>query len=846
MGVRVRAILAALMVCAALPAAAAAQEQPWRDPDLPPGERADALLAAMSSDQKIAMALNDFASVAELGVPALSWADGPSGIRVAGTTSFPSAQVLAASFDRDLARAYGDAIAAEARGKGFNWWLGTAMDIARTPLAGRQPENVGEDPFLAAGTVAPQVLAAKRRHVIATLKHYVANNFEWERIGLLQPPDGATRSPGLNVEVSERALQELYAAPFKRVSRETEALSVMCSYNRLRGLQACENPALLSDLKASGFEGFVVPDFGFAIRDPLAAALAGTDSPALLGAGGRTREMFTSGQISQARLDDIVRRILFAIFDSGAFDDPLPATPAEDVSTPEHRALATRVAQDGTVLLKNARRALPLDDARLDSLAVIGPAGEDAVFFSGGSSGVAPEEGEAVTPAAGIAARAGAGVGVETVQGSLGDVPLPTIVPGSALSPPDGGGAGLRGTYWTNGDFAGDPALTRVDETVDITGSPSGFSPLWSARWEGTLTPPESGKYRFSLLQAGIAELWIGDRLLTRGYRETNQFIVGPQYPLQATVELTAGQPVPIRIKYTSKAQLFGPQVHLAWQLPSASGIGAAVEAARRADAAIVVANNAQGEGMDRASLELAGDQDELISAVAAVNPRTIVVLNTGGPVLMPWLDDVEAVVQAWYPGERFGAALAGVLFGDRDPGGRLPVTFPASAEQGPAPPSRPERYPGVDGTVRYDEGLLVGYRWFDATGQEPLFAFGHGLSYARFKIGGLRVKARHRAGKVVATARVENVSRRPGSTVVQAYLTFPRAAGEPPRQLRGYEKVRLEPGRSARVTFELGAEDLSVFDEGAGDWATVPGRYVLSVGSSSRDLAQRASFRAD
>jgi hypothetical protein len=366
----------------------------------------------------------------------------------------------------------------------------------------------------------------------------------------------------------------------------------MCSYNRLNEPQTCEDAALLCDLKASGFNGFVAPGFIFAVNDPLTATLAGLDLPALRGPGGRTADMFTSGQVPASRLDDIVHRALYASFDSGAFDTPL------------------------------------------------GPAADD---------------------------------------------------------------------------------------------------------------------------------------------------------------------------------------------VQQASGIAAAADAARHADVAIVRANNAQGEGMDRTTLALAGDQDALIDAVAAANHRTIVVLNTGGPVLMPWLHRVDAVLQAWYPGQQFGTALASVLFGDSDPGGRLPITFPASDSQGPAPPTRPERYPGIDNVVHYDEGLFVGYRWYDATGQRPLFPFGYGLSYADFRFRDLRVNGD------VATVRVTNVSQRAGSTVAQAYLSFPRSAGEPPRQLKGYEKVALGPGRSTVVSFRLDPADLAT-----------PGRYTLYVGSSSRDLPERASFDPD
>jgi beta-glucosidase len=524
--------------------------------------------------------------------------------------------------------------------------------------------------------------------------------------------------------------------------------------------------------------------------------------------------MFTSGQVPASRLDDIVRRTLFAMFDSGAFDDPL-APAAADVTTPAHTDLATRVSTEGMVLLKNEDHALPLGGHGLRSIAVIGPSGTDATYVTGGSAGVTPNPARTVTPLAGVTARAGTGVTVTAAQGSLGDAPLPTIAPGD-----------FQASYWNNGDRSGAPALTRSETAIDASAAPTGIGPLWSASWTGTVTPAQTGLYRFSLTQAGLATLYVDGKPVGPGYREGVQFLVGPRYSMQTTAQLTGGKAVSIRVDYSSAPQLFGAQVRLAWQPPSASGIAAAVDAARHADAAVVLANNAQGEGMDRTSLDLPGDQDQLVAAVAAVNRRTIVVLNTGGPVLMPWLHDVDAVLQAWYPGQQFGTALASVLFGDSDPGGRLPITYPASDQQGPAPTSRPDRYPGVNGEVHYDEGLLVGYRWYDATGQRPLFGFGYGLSYADFRFSDLRVKGH------VATVRVTNVSHRAGSTVAEAYLSFPRSAGEPPRQLKGYEKVRLGPGRSATVSFRLDAADLST-----------PGRYTLFVGSSSRDLPERASF---
>src|SRR5215472_4619589 len=803
--------------------------QPWRNPDQPAEVRASELLVALSTDQKIQLALGNFAALASFGVPALNADDGPDGLRNPGTTAMPSGQALAATFDRALALAYGQVVGSEARGEGFNEWLGPAVDIARTPLAGRQPEAEGEDPFLAGNTAAQVVRGAQSQDIISTLKHYTAYNQDWGRIGFQTTvPSPFVRGPGVNVAVSERALQEIYEAPFRTAVQQGHLDSVMCSYNQINGLPSCQNPTTLGDLKqGGGLKGFVVPDFGFAVRDPVAAALAGVDLPALPGgSSGLTAADFTSGQIPAARLDDIDRRILYAIFDSGVFDHPLPATPSTEVSTPAHQQVAAQVAEASMVLLKNDHQVLPLS-GKARSIAVIGPSGNDAVFVSGGSAGVPLASGQAVTPLAGISARAAsAGVQVTSAQGSAGDVASPTLVPSSALTPSSGTGPGLLGSYWSNGDFSGAPALTRVDPTVDLSGAPSETGALWSAKWTGTLTPTETGLYRFSLAESGIATLKIAGQTFGPAYREATQFIVGPHYVLQGTVRLTAGTPVPVEIDYSSISGLFSQEIHLGWQTPSQSGIPAAVAAARQADVAIVFANDAQGEGMDRTSLSLPGDQNQLISAVAKANRRTIVVLNTGGPVLMPWLHEAAGVLEAWYPGQMFGTAVAAVLFGDASPAGRLPVTFPASDTQGPAPVTQPEHYPGVNGVVRYDEGLAVGYRWYDQTGQRPLFPFGYGLSYENFAVSGVHASYNPANGVATVTARVTNTSSRSG----------------PAKQLKGFTTGNLAPGQSRLVLFRLGASDLAYYNQNNGKFTVAPGCYTVRVGTSSTELHHAAS----
>ncbi len=839
-----RVVASALTVVAlALFTATAASAQSWTNPNQPALTRANELLSTLTTDEQIQLALGNFADLSSFGVPLVNFQDGPDGIRNPGTTALPSGQAIAATFDRALAYAYGQVVGSEARGEGFSEWTGPAVDIDRTPLAGRQPEAEGEDPFLSGNTAAQIVAGAKSQHVIVTLKHYTAYNQDYGRIGF-----DSIGSPATDVMVSERALQEIYEEPFRIVNQEAGLDSVMCSYNQINGEPSCQNPATLGDLKNAGFDGFVVPDFGFAVRDPVAAANAGVDLPALptngVTSSGLTAADFTSGAIPMSRLQDMDRRILFAIFDSGLYDNPLPATASTEVSTPQHQQVATDVAEAGMVLLKNDRHVLPLSN-RDRKIALIGPTGDDAVFVTGGSAGVPLAAGQAITPAQGITARANqAGVSVTTAQGSAGDVASPTLVPSSVLTPSGGTGPGLLGQYWSNYTSTGTPAVTEVDPTVDLTSPPSGVGPSWSAKWTGTLDPTETGLYRVTISEAGLATLKIGTQTFGPAYREATQFIVGPSYVLQGTVELTAGTAVPVEIDYSSQFGLFSHEIHFGWQTPSQSEIPAAVAAARKADVAIVFANDAQGEGMDRYSLQLGGDQDQLIEAVAHANPNTIVVLNTGGPVLMPWLNDVQGVLETWYPGQTFGTAIAAVLFGDASPGGRLPVTFPAGNTQGPAAANPPNTYPGdANGNESYTEGLDVGYRWYDATGQRPLFPFGYGLSYEQFDVSGVHAVYDPRSGTAYVVARVKNTSRRPGPATVELYLESPAAAQEPPKQLKGYTSLDLAPGQSRTVLFRLSPSDLAYYSSSQSRLTVAPGRYTVLVGTSSAELDNRASF---
>ncbi|MFE9045182.1 glycoside hydrolase family 3 protein [Streptomyces sp. NPDC007818] len=790
-------------------------------------DRADALLARMTAQEKEALVRCDFAALAHLGIPALTMVDASAGLRgEQNVTAFPVPLAQAAAFDEDLARRLGAAIGAEGRAKGYNTLLGPTIDLTRTWHFGRQAESLGEDPLLAGRLGAALTTGMQSRHVTATVKHFAAYTQETNRFFT-------------DTLVSDRALHEIYQAPFRHVVAAAPTTSVMMAYPKINGVFATQNPALFDDVKNRlGLRGYTVPDF-WAGDDQVAAAEAGMDL-AGLGPGGvkLAPGALTDGAVPPARLDDAARRVLLTMFANGLVDNPVP-TPAHDVSTPEHKSLAHEAALASTVLLTNRSSTLPLPGT-LTSLAVIGPAGADALTGVAGSTYVDP--GTWTTPLQAIRTRAGSAVSVTHAQGTTGDIPLPTV-PATVLRT-TAGTSGLTARYYASAQPTGTPAATRTDSVIDFTSAPVENLPaVWSATWSGTLTPTHTGLHRFSLLPAGTATLKIDGVTVVSGSRGTRRFFLGTHdYPLQGTVELTAGRSTTIELTYSNAIADPDPMgrptcgLTLGWQ--PASLIPAAVQAARGADAAVVFVHRMAGEAMDHAQLTLPADQNQLVTAVAAANPRTIVVLNTDGPVAMPWLNDVEAVIQAWYGGRGMGTALAAVLFGDSDPAGRLPVTFPAGTAQGPG--TTPATYPGVNGTVAYDEGTAIGYRHYDAQGQQPLFPFGHGLSYTTFAHGSLEAAYDATAQAVALSVTVTNSGSRQGTDVVQIYATLPAAAAAEKRRLVAFRKLTLAPGAGRRVTFTIPAADLTVWS--AGTWKLVPGLHTFATARDSRTMtAQRA-----
>ncbi|MGI4875871.1 MAG: glycoside hydrolase family 3 C-terminal domain-containing protein, partial [Janthinobacterium lividum] len=553
-----------------------------------------------------------------------------------------------------------------------------------------------------------------------------------------------------------------------------------------------------------------------------------------------------AGRISPARIEDLIMRRLVPEFRVGTFDH-VTQRPAGDASTAAHRQIAADIVAAGAVLLKNKGAVLPLGPG-VRSIAVIGTqAGVAAVVTEMGSAYVTSTHTIAAFPA--IRQRAPAGTRVDYAPGTLGLERLP-LAPASLFHTPSGSG-GWQADYVANPnlDFSAKPFLSRVEDVVNNDTMPTDTrfpaNRLWSVRWRATFVPTETGVQKFTLAGSGTARLTIGGKLIGR-YANVD---FGDT--IYANLPMEAGKPIAVEIAWTPRVTFresasdaygttLGPVVRFGWARPDGL-IADAVEAARKADVAVVFAGHKVGEGMDRLTLGLPNDQEALIEAVAAANPRTLVMLQTGGAVSMPWLGKVAGVIEMWLPGDSIGPAAAQLLFGDVDPGGRLPVTFPADEEQGPA--SEASQYPGsldpatgaLD-AVHFDEGLFVGYRYWDARDQKPLFPFGYGLSYTSFDIVGRDV-LKTADGGVIVDVVVRNTGGRPGSEVVQVYVGFPASAGEPPRQLKGFQKVSLKPGEARAVRIRLDSRAFQYWSDGERRWVTDAGSYQVMVGRSSREI---------
>lgn len=810
--------------------------EPWMDSSLLPSQRANLLLSAMTQDEKISLVhgagwgglyVGMIHAIPRLGIPAIHLQDGPAGVAAQMTqvTAFPAPAMVAASWDPLLMQQYNAAMAAEEKGKGANVHLAPMMNINRIPQSGRNFEGFGEDPYLASRMAVASVLGIQSQGIIASAKHFINNEQE-------------TNRETVSAEIDARTVHEIYLPPFQASVRAGVG-SVMCGYNKINGIWACENGTAQNTwLKGElGFQGWIMSDWG-ATHSTVDSAYGGLDMEMPDGRyfGSGLASALALNQVPQSRLDDMIRRILTPMFQVGLFDRSPVGSPDANVQSEEHKRIARDASAQGTILLKNQGDILPIDPSTVRSLAVIGPAADSSPIIVGGGSGmVIPPY--TVSPLQGIQARANKDVSIRYAYGNTG---IGSPIPTEHLRTPTGE-MGLQGEYYRNTSLSGEASLRRVDRNIDFQffGGPpaAGLGAKdWSVRWRGTLTPPTSGTYTLHLTSDDGSRLYVNGNLVVDNWGD---------HGLQtksAPLTLNAGQAYDIEVQYY---QTFGAsEVRLRWTLPNQARFSDAIQAASESDLAVVVVGLTSSEGGDRPHLSLPDGQDELISAVAQVNPRTIVVAYAPAQILMPWENQVAAILLGNMPGQEAGAALASLLFGDVNPSAKLTMTLARNSSDYPA--STPDQYPGVNLRSSYSEGLRVGYRHFDSRNISPLYPFGHGLSYTTFEYSDFAMTSyTPKAGNhLFLGVNVKNTGNRAGAEVVQLYLTYPSASSEPPKQLKEFRKVWLEPGEMKHVTFSLSPEQYSFWSAGSGSWTVHPGDYQALIGSSSRDIRQAKTFR--
>ena len=811
--------------------------------------RVDALLKQMTLQEKVALLSGadnwNTVAIPRLGLPALTMTDGPHGARAnqpesgrsysGPSTAFPTGVAMASTWNPALIEQVGAALAEETLAAGCDILLGPCVNIVRTPIAGRNFESYAEDPYQAGRIGAAWVRGLQSKSVGASLKHFAANNQEIER--------GRGSS-----EVDERTLREIYLPQFETIVTETQPWTVMCSYNRLNGVYASQNDHLLNEILKDewGFEGAVISDWG--ANHTISKSVKGGLDLEMPGPakyyGKLLLEAVNNWQIEEAQIDQAARRMLRMLVRSGRLDG---ARPQGAINTPAHQDLARRVAAESITLLKNDHNLLPLRTAEIKTLAVIGAPASELTISGGGSAYVEPPFRS--SPLKALQEKLGEAVEVIYAPGADNFVKMP-VLKASYVSPSTGEGLGLAGEYFDNPELEGQPLATRVDPRLDFwwfhTGPIAGIGQLFSVRWTGRLVVPQDGQYTFQVTHSNTARLYLDDQLLIENSSQAELGLTETDVR-EKQVLLEAGKPYALRLEVSRKnpSDYMHIRLGLAATPEQDARLEKAVALARDADVAVVFVGDTEGyetEGWDRPNLRLPAGQDELVRAVAEANPRTVVVLNAGAPVEMPWLPRVMALVQAYYPGMEGGEAVAQVLLGEVNPSGKLTVTYPSRFEETPAYLNL--SYPGAR-EVRYGEGVFVGYRYYDFIEKKPLFPFGYGLSYTTFEYSDLQAPQTVSIGENVEVAvTVTNSGQRAGKEVVQLYVSDLEASlMRPPQELKGFQKVELQPGESQTVRFTLNPRALAFYDPQREGWVAETGQFEVRVGASSRDIRARAAF---
>ncbi len=854
----------AILVLTALPTAGAAQTPDYLDPDLPIERRVDDLVGRMTLEEKVAQMQNAAPAIDRLGVPAYDWwSEALHGVARSGlATVFPQAIGIAATWDDSLVYGMARVISVEARAKyhqsvregregqrygGLTFWSPN-INIFRDPRWGRGQETWGEDPFLTSRMSVPFIRGLqgndpKYLETVATVKHFAVHS----------GPEPERHE--FDAWVSERDFHETYLPAFEAGIREGGARSLMCAYNSLYGDPACSNDALLAGILRGewGFDGYVVSDCG-AIRDIYrnhkvvedraeASALAveaGTDlncgrvfAPGLV-------EAVRLGFVSEVTIDRSVKRLFTERFRLGMFDPPdrvaYARIPYDSLDTPGHRALAAKVARESMVLLKNDGPLLPLRKD-VGTIAVIGPNADQPEMLLGNYNGTPADP---ITPLRGIREAVGAAHVLYARGSDLADG-LPTYdpIPARVLHTPSGR-AGLRVEYFDHYGLEGAPLFSGIDSALDADwgdGAPrADMSPdSFAVRWTGTLRPDGDGVYRLGLIGTSHYRMFLDDSLVLQSRSGFGSEASTPLLVATDSLHLEGGHSYRIRVE--AQESRGDARTKLVWVDPARDLEGKAVDAAQKADAVVLflgLTSRLEGEEMpidipgfeggDRTDLKLPAPQEHLLQRIMAVGKPTVLVLLNGSALAVDWADEhVPAILEAWYPGQAAGTAIADVLFGDYDPAGRLPVTF----------------YRRVDDLPPFESYAMEGrtYRYFHG---DVLYPFGYGLSYTTFNYGDLRSSADSIGadGRITVSVDVTNSGTTAGDEVAQLYVAYPGSAVERPiRDLRGFRRVHLRPGETRTVTFPLTGRDLAYWDPESRGWRVEGGRVRLEVGASSADI---------
>lgn len=804
--------------------------------------RVDSILSKMTTEEKIDLlsGINffDIRDIAQVGLPLLGTADGPLGVRNDGPATVMAGGIsLAATWNPDLAVKVGTQIGRDARSKGKYFLLGPGVNIYRSPLNGRNFEYFGEDPFLASRIAVGYIRGVQRQGVSATIKHFMGNNSEFAR-------------NTSNSVIDERTMREIYLPAFEAAVKEAQVGAIMDSYNLTNGAYMTENGYLNNDVikKEWGFQGIVMSDWG-ATHNSLAAFNGGLDLEMPSGEFFNRAALLPAieqQKISSSSLDDKVRRILRVEIEFGGLDrEP------RDLSIPRYnqdaRKVALEAAREGMVLLKNQGGILPLNKKAVKTVAVIGPDAYPAVPAGGGSAQAAPFE--AVSFLTGISDYLD---GAVNVTYDAGLPPLGLVANRTSFSSGEGSSRpGLKVEVFDTDNLSGPPSSTRVDQhinlgsTLDLNALASGeldFSTLFrprptSIRWTGFYTPQKAGTYDFFIQLGGFGAT--GYRLSLDDKRVRDAWDTQTALLDHFSATLTAA-PHKIVLEYHSAAGFGAPRLRFGIMSQGTWVSEVAKKLAAKADAVVLAVGfnpESESEGWDR-TFDLPPGQDELIRQIAALNKKTIVVVTSGGGIDMrPWIDQVPGIMEAWYPGQEGGLALAEILFGETNPSGHLPATFERQWEDNPAHDSYYTE-PGTNRIV-YKEGVFVGYRGYEQHHVQPQFPFGFGLSYTTFKYSNLRVMAApDSASSYRVSFDVTNTGKLAGATVAQLYVSDSQASlPRPPKELKGFAKVYLKPGETRQISIPLTSRSFSYYDPPTKQWRAAAGKYSVLVGSSSEQI---------